>query len=260
MSIRYIVFDIETVPDGDIIAATWYKGLSAQEAIEKLKAEQQEKHGNDFVPYAFHRPVSLGVVMVNDQYDIVNAVVVPTSLGRLSRTEVITRFFWQLYERHNTATLVTFNGRGFDLPVLELMAFKYGIPIKTYLTNKYGPRNRYSDGHLDLQEWVTNYGATRLAGGLDLLAKMAGCNGKGDVDGSQVETMYNEERFDDINKYCLEDALNTYFVFLRQRVLVGAIDQTEESCLRAAAAAHPVHGAYAYVGEATGGECAARRA
>src|SRR5262249_22273232 len=111
--------------------------------------------------------------------------------------------------------LVTFNGRGFDLPLLELAAFRYGCAARDYL---HGSRNRLGGGHIDLMDWLTNYGAVRLSGGLDLLSKLLGMPGKMTGSGEQVYRMHVEGRMQEINDYCMFDTLDTYFVFLRTRV------------------------------------------
>ena len=78
-------------------------------------------------------------------------------------------------------------------------------------------------------EWVSNYNAIRVTGGLNVLAKMLGLPGKMDVAGDQVWTLHREGRLQEINDYCLCDTLDTYFVFLRSRVLTGDIGPEHEA-------------------------------
>ena len=75
---------------------------------------------------------------------------------------------------------------------------------------------------------MTNFGACRLMGGLNLLAKMIGKPGKTDVAGDQVYRLFCEGRLQEINDYCLCDTLDTYFVFLRTRVMTGDISLEQE--------------------------------
>src|SRR5438105_3390986 len=70
--------------------------------------------------------------------------------------------------------LVSFNGRCFDLPLLEMAAFRYGCTAREY----YQSRNRYGGGHIDVMDWLSNFGALRVNGGLDVLAKLLGKPGK----------------------------------------------------------------------------------
>src|SRR5207302_8491492 len=95
--------------------------------------------------------------------------------------------------------LVTFNGRGFDLPLLELAAFRYGCGGRDYFQSS---RNRLGGGHLDLMDWLTNYGAVRASGGLDLLSKLLGKPGKMEVSGERVYRLHVDGRAQEINDYC----------------------------------------------------------
>jgi predicted PolB exonuclease-like 3'-5' exonuclease len=93
-------------------------------------------------------------------------------------------------------------------------------------------RNRYNlDAHLDLQEILTNFGSTRFTGGLNLAANLLGKPGKMDVQGFMVQDLYNEGKLQEINDYCRCDVLDTYFVFLRTRVMFGLISLDEEQGL-----------------------------
>ena len=82
--------------------------------------------------------------------------------------------------------------------------------------------------HLDLLDWLTNYGACRLAGGLDLLSKILGKPGKMQVSGDQVYALYQAGKVQEINDYCMFDTLDTYFVFLRRGVLTGELTLEKE--------------------------------
>src|SRR5207247_7641463 len=77
-------------------------------------------------------------------------------------------------------------------------------------------------------DWMTNYGAIRLSGGLDLLSKILGKPGKMGVSGDQVYSYYQQGKLQAINDYCMCDTLDTYFVFLRSRVLTGELTLEEE--------------------------------
>src|SRR5436853_53618 len=117
-------------------------------------------------------------------------------------------------ERHKERVkLVSFNGRCFDLPLMELAAFRYGCTARDY----YLSRNRYSPGHIDVMDWLSNFGALRMTGGLDVLAKLLGKPGKMTMAGDQVYRLYLEGKIELINDYCLFDTLDTYFIFLRSR-------------------------------------------
>ena len=149
------------------------------------------------------------------------------------RPHVITKHFWDGWKAYKQPSLVSFNGRSFDLPLLELAAYRYGIPIPEWF-NVYGksweqPRARYNqNSHLDLQDILTNFGATLLSGGLNLCANLVGSPGKMGIAGHMVQQLYDDGELGQINDYCRCDVLDTYFVLLRTAVLMGQLTLEEE--------------------------------
>ena len=71
-------------------------------------------------------------------------------------------------------------------------------------------------------------GAVRFKGGLNLFSKILGKPGKMETKGSMVQGLYEEGKIFEIEDYCLGDAMDTYFVFLRTRVMVGEISLERE--------------------------------
>ncbi len=119
------------------------------------------------------------------------------------------------------------------MPVLELAAYRYGYPLPGWFNVEARSfeqaRNRYNiDSHIDLMDLFSNFGAGRMTGGLNVLANIIGKPGKTGIDGSQVQDMYLNGEVEAINDYCRCDVLDTYFVFLRSRVLIGKLDLKEE--------------------------------
>ena len=76
---------------------------------------------------------------------------------------------------------------------------------------------------LDLLDLISNFSAYRVSGGLNLLANLIGKPGKTDMDGSKVQDLFDAGGAAEINRYCRCDVLDTYFVFLRTRVLLGKL-------------------------------------
>jgi predicted PolB exonuclease-like 3'-5' exonuclease len=148
------------------------------------------------------------------------------------RSREIVRRFWLGVGMYERAKVVTFNGRCFDMPMLELAAFRYGLNLREYCQKS---RNRFQGNQLDIHDWITNFGACRLMGGLNLLAKMIGKPGKMDVAGDQVYRLHTEGKYQEINDYCMCDTLDTYFVFLRTKVMTGDISFEQEQELVAQA-------------------------
>ena len=232
-SIRYFIFDVESVTDGELVRKVRYPGeeLSDSAAIQKYREELMETRGSDFIPHTFQVPISVVIGKVTEDFQLVDLVAldVPTY-----RPHVITDQFWKGWKHYGQPTLVTFNGRGYDLPVLELAAYRYGITLPEWFNvqarSYEQARHRYNiQSHIDLMDLVSNFGASRVSGGLNLLAHLIGKPGKTGVDGSMVQGFYDEGRVEEINDYCRCDVLDTYFVFLRSRVMIGRLDiETEQ--------------------------------
>jgi 3'-5' exonuclease len=236
----YLIFDIETIPDGQLIAETKYPGLNltAHEAVIRAQddARSTSSSGSDFLPLTYHLPVAICVLKVGVDFRLQSLVCLDAPLFR---PQEIVSAFWKGV-LHYKAKLVSFNGRTFDIPVLELAAFRYGIPIPWHFkgeggfkgSKEKGPRNRYSELHLDLFEFFSNYNAHRMAGGLNLLAKLIGIPGKFEMSGANVYSMIQTGNYAAVNEYCSFDVLDTYFVFLRTKVLTGELTLFQEGHLR----------------------------
>ncbi len=234
MSVRYLVLDIETVPQADLVSKVRYagEGLDPAEALTRYRAELMAENGKDFAPWTYHVPVAAAVAKVGPDFRL-------QEMGSLDEPEfrpfAIAEKFWKGMEgAYRESTLVTFNGRSFDLPVLEMAAFRYGIPAPGWFASEgpsyKHPRNRYNQAaHLDLMDVVTNYSAARgFAGGLSLLANVIGKPGKMDVRGDMVLDLHQAGKAQEISDYCRCDVLDTYFVFLRTLVMTGELSLKDE--------------------------------
>jgi 3'-5' exonuclease len=230
--VRYLVFDIESVADGALVSKLRYpgQGLSAADAVRRYRDELIAKYETDFIPYTFQIPVSVVVAKLAEDYRLLDIVALDEPQYR---SHVITEHFWRGWDAYKRPTLVSFNGRTFDLPLLELAAFRYGLSAPGWFSasgkSYEQPRNRYnSEAHLDLHDVLTNYGASRFTGGLNLVANLLGKPGKMDVQGYMVQDLWNEGRIGEINDYCRCDVLDTYFAFLRTMVLLGQLALDDE--------------------------------
>ena len=230
--VRYLVFDIESVADGQLVSKIRYPGesLSPEDAIARYRAELMEKFETDFIPYSFQYPVSVVVAKVAADFQLLDIVALDDPEFR---PHVITEHFWRGWEAYRHPTLVTFNGRTFDIPLMELAAFRYGLSVPAWFDihgKSYSqPRYRYnSESHFDLYELLTNFGASRLNGGLNLAATMLGKPGKMSVQGHMVQDLFAEGKVAEINDYCRCDVLDTYFVFLRIAVMIGQLTLDRE--------------------------------
>ena len=231
-NVRYLVFDLESIADAPLVSKLRYAGQSLEpaEALRRYRAELMERYESDFIPYTFQVPVAAAVGKVTEDFRLLDVVLLDEPNFR---PHVIAENFWRGWERYHRPTLVSFNGRGFDLPLLELAAFRYGLSLPGWFAGSgksYDqPRNRYNvQAHIDLCELLTNFGATRFQGGLNLAANLLGKPGKMNVQGDMVQDFFDAGRLREINEYCRCDVLDTYFVFLRTRVMLGQLELDAE--------------------------------
>ena len=187
----FAIFDIETRIDKRLVNETQFRGrsLSDEAAFATLRRELVEQRGSDFFPLSFHVPVAIAVGSVSSDYLLQS--VESLAEGDYSEERLV-REFWERVEKFR-GCLVTFNGRQFDFPVLEL------------------------------HEFITNFGAYRVRGGFDLLLRTIGLPGKGKVDGSQVQELWDAGRLAEIHEYCRRDVIQTYYLFLRVEVVRGRL-------------------------------------
>ena len=197
--IRFLVFDVESVADGQLVSKIRFPGedLTPADAIRKYRDELIEQKGTDFIPYSFQIPISVVAAKVSGDYSLVDIVALDQPKYRPHK---ITQDFWRGWEAYHQPTLVTFNGRSFDI-----------------------------------YEILTNFGSSRLTGGLNLSASMLGKPGKMDTQGYMVQDMYDQGQLAEINDYCRCDVLDTYFVFLRLVVVMGNLTLDQEQALVATA-------------------------
>ncbi|MGI6401251.1 MAG: ribonuclease H-like domain-containing protein [Thermoguttaceae bacterium] len=230
--ISYLVFDIESVPDPALVSLVRTHGKQDPEvALQEYRDELIAKNGVDFVPYTYQVPISLALAKLREDLTLDDLIVLKVEeLG----PDGICRRFWQGWDYYNHPMLVSFNGRRFDMPLLEHTAFRYGLSLRSWMTDYSGGkanRNRFNNTHLDLYDFMTNYGACTFCGGLDLAAKALHKSGKIDVKGEMVQEMFDQNRLSEIHSYCRCDVLDTYFVFLRYQLMRGVISTEEEQNL-----------------------------
>ncbi len=227
----FFIIDTESVPDGRLLAQVKYPAdkLTPEEAIARAQAEARAASftGSDFLPVTFQYPVAICVLRVGADYGLQNLACLDAPQFR---TRKIVEQFWAGVATYRAKyreriKLITFNGRGFDLPLLELAAFRYGINTQEHFLNS---RRRFESWHLDLMDWLGNFRAYRMTGGLNLLSKLLGKPGKMDIQGDMVYQLHQAGKAQEINDYCMFDTLDTFFVFLRTRVVTGDMTLEQE--------------------------------
>jgi len=203
VSTSFLVFDIETILDPELPIA---------ETTEAQKLPSPPHH----------KVVAIGALLIAPDYAMKRLGLV----GRDSNDEaVMLQEFAELVEKHRP-TLVTFNGRGFDLPVIATRCLRHGVPFRTYYRSR-DMRYRFSEaGHFDLMDFLADYGASKQSR-LDVMAKLCGMPGKVGVDGKDVGPLVHAGRIDEVRAYCLCDVIQTAGVFLRVQLVRGELGREE---------------------------------
>lgn len=226
-----LVFDIETVPDTAFGRRLYgLDGLSEPQVAEVMFAKRRQETGGDFLPHEQQRVVAISVAMRSrDTFKV-------WSLGDAESTEkqLIERFFDGLDKY--TPELVSWNGSGFDLPVLHYRSLLHGVTAARYWeTGEDDSSFRFSNylsrfhwRHMDLMDILSGFqGRGRAA--LNSVAALLGLPGKLGMDGSQVWPVFLEGGLERIRGYCETDVLNTYLVYLRFQLVRGRLNAAEHA-------------------------------
>ena len=227
MSAPILAFDIETVPDIAGIRRIHDIGPSVDDpgVLAWFAQRRRTATGSDFMPNHLQQVVAIACAMKDGDGFRVWSIGEPSD----AEPELIRRFFDGI-ERY-TPQLVSWNGGGFDLPVLQHRALIHGIRAARYWEwgdddrefryNNY--LSRYHTRHLDLMDVLAQY-QPRGGAGLDAMARLCGFPGKIGMDGGEVAAAVAAGRIADVRGYCECDALNTYLLYQRFRLMRGELD------------------------------------
>lgn len=223
-----LVFDIETIPDADGLRVLL--NLPADTAAEDVANialhQRRQHHGSEFLPLHQHRVCAISCALrEGDAFKV-------WTLGDAdsSEAEMIQDFF-DVIDQY-TPQIISWNGCGFDLPVLHYRSLVHGIDTgrywdlgeddKEFKWNSY--LSRYHTRHLDLMDVLAMYNA-RANAPLDDLAKLCGFPGKLGMDGSKVWSAYQACQLGEIRNYCETDVVNTHLLYLRFQLMRGQLNQ-----------------------------------
>jgi predicted PolB exonuclease-like 3'-5' exonuclease len=216
---RYLALDLETVPDEELVSAVdGEPSRPYADKLGRLLASRRTQSGgrSDFLPIPYHRPVAACTLEAVER----DGALLVCDVGCWTdRRGLESAFLDRTWERLDGRTLVTFHGRGFDLPVLELRSLKLGLSVPSWFS---AGRQGAPDDHHDLFELLSNGGAAPAAP-LDLYAKLVGLPGKESVAGKDVGVLYAQGALDRIAAYCMSDVVQTWLVYLRFRLLEGSL-------------------------------------
>ncbi|MDD2884828.1 MAG: 3'-5' exonuclease [Dechloromonas sp.] len=231
-----LVFDIETIPDvsGFRRLNALPGELSDAEVAELAFQQRRAKSGSDFIALHLQRVVSISCALRTVDGFKVWSLAEPA----LDEGAIIQRFFDGIEKF--TPQIVSWNGSGFDLPVLHYRGMLHGVVAPRYWDMGEGDYadsrdfkwnnyiSRYHTRHLDLMDLLALYNG-RANAPLDDLAKLFGFPGKLGMDGSKVWEAWQAGQADEIRDYCETDVVNTYLVYNRFRRMRGELTTDEEA-------------------------------
>ena len=224
-----LVFDIETIPDLDGGRRLYnLEGLSDHDVGEVMFTKRRQDSGGstDFLRHHLHRIVAISVLLAAGEKISLWTLGKPDS----TEAELLQRFFEGI-EKY-TPLLVSWNGRGFDLPVLHYRALFHGVQAARYWEtggedqsfkwNNY--LNRFHERHTDLMDVLAGYEGRAVAP-LHEIATLLGFPGKMGMAGGDVWERWLAGEIDAIRDYCETDVLNTYLVYLRFQLMRGRLTE-----------------------------------
>lgn len=225
-----LAFDIETVPDVEGLRRLHGLdgAISDRQVAEMAFQLRRQATGHDFLPLHLHRVIVISCALrERDGFRV-------WSLGEAGDAEgtLIQRFFDGI-EKY-TPQLVSWNGGGFDLPVLHYRGLLHGVKAVRYWDMGEEDREfrfnnyigRYHTRHLDLMDLLALY-QPRANAPLGELAQLVGLPGKLGMDGGDVWDAYQAGRHAEIRNYCEADVVNTYLLFLRFQRMRGVLEESQ---------------------------------
>ena len=229
-----LVFKIETIPDIEGGQAIYkLHGLDQDSTSKALFHLRKQKTGSNVLPLYLQRISAISVVY-RGMGDGMEDEVTVKSLGDENSTEaeLLTAFFDIIAQR--APTLVSWDGSGFDLPVIHYRSLKNNISAPDYWekgdnNNSFQQENylsRYHDKHTDLRDVLSSYNESEGAP-LNDIALMLGYPGEQGMQKSEVWDQYRQGKLPAIRAYNETGAINTYLIFLRFQVIRGLINEAQ---------------------------------
>ncbi len=203
--------------------------LDDQALFEHWRTERATQGQSDFMPLYLQRVLCISCVFRNAE-----GLKVHSFVDRDDRSEArVVQSFFQVIDKH-APQLVSWNGSGFDLPVLHYRGLMHGAVADKYWDLGDDDRDfkwnnyisRYHMRHLDLMDLLARYNPKNNAP-MDAIARLCGFAGKLGMDGSQVWTHYLAGRTDEIRRYCETDVMNTYLLYCRFQKMRGGLTESE---------------------------------
>lgn len=226
----YFVFDIETIPDIPFLRMILEEAPEDDEALLELASETLGQGKARFLPPMYHQMVSWVGLWITDTGEPRQKV---SWAGPNEREGLV-----QLIETLRTYKdfgVIHHNGKGFDLPLITYRAMRHGLQLPARLSN-HDIRYRYSRHNLDLMDEFSNFGASSFPR-LKHIGALLGIPVKVTGEGDQVMEMFVKGDFKQIERYCHEDVMATYLIWLHLQFTNGSMLLREFDDLRTRAMA-----------------------
>ena len=217
-----LAFDIETVPDCEGIRKLYDlpADLAEREVAEVAFQKRRTLTGSDFLPPHLQRVIVISCVLRDDEGVKVFSIGEPEA----AEGAAIQRFFEGINKY--VPQIVSWNGRGFDIPVLVSRGLVHGVTAACFWDTGADNKdfrfsnyiNRFHERHVDLMDVLSIYGGAR-GSPLDELSRLSGFPGKLGVGGAAVWESYVRGEIGAIRDYCEADCANTYLLYLRFQMM-----------------------------------------
>ncbi len=212
----FFVFDLETVPDIDLIRRSVDGASDDDVELMEQATEQLSRNKSGFMPPMFHRIVSWVGLWVENNGEPRNKV----AWSGENEKEGLQKLFEAL-SIFKDFGLVHHNGKGFDLPVITYRAMKHGLQVTSRL-NTHDIKYRFSRVNIDLMDEFSNFGAS-MGPKLKHLGQLIDIPFKQTAEGDAVYEMFQRGEIARIEHYCYEDVMATYLVWLHLKFTVGEL-------------------------------------
>ncbi|WP_230657825.1 3'-5' exonuclease [Psychrobacter sp. I-STPA10] len=227
---QILIFDIETIPDLDTGKRLYPQlaALSDTDALTALTAMRQQEANTTFMRLPLHKIACLSMLWVDSKQQRFRLK--SFALNDYQEAEIINTFFNIFASDKKVEKLpniVSWNGNGFDIPVIQYRAMHHKLTAPAFFNDKFHNDykynnyvNRYHTRHIDLMDRLSMFGASTRQQ-LDVIASLCGLAGKQDIDGSMVVDLVQNQDWHTLTTYCESDVINTWLLYLRWQLLQG---------------------------------------
>lgn len=233
-----LAFDIETIPDLNGVRQldNMPADVSDEEVLEMAKRRLRQERNHEFFPLHLQRVVTISCILrrfspqlpPSEQFKVFS---LPLENAPTDEAQAV-QLFYQCIEKHEPI-LVSWNGSGFDLPVLNYRAMINRIQTRNgfwrtdgdYRWNTY--TNRFHEHHTDLMDVLSLYQGRGYAS-LNDISILCGLPGKIGIGGAKVWSSWQKGELQAIRRYCEHDTLLTYLLYARFQHLRGMLNGDEE--------------------------------